>query len=38
VWNFHESIRITRQLMGERMFPLTIEGLDRAMRLLSRTH
>ena len=38
VWNFHESIRITRQLMGERMFPLTIEGLDRAMRLLSRAH
>jgi uncharacterized protein len=38
VWNYHDSIRITRQLMGERMFPLTIEGLDRGMRLLSKAH
>jgi uncharacterized protein with von Willebrand factor type A (vWA) domain len=38
VWNYHESIRITRQLMGERMFPLTLEGLDRGMRLLSKAH
>ena len=38
VWDYHESIRITRQLMGERMFPLTLEGLDRGMRLLSKAH
>ena len=38
VWNYHESIAITRQLMGDRMFPLTIDGLDRGMRLLSRAH
>ena len=38
VWDYHESIRITRQLMGERMFPLTLEGLDRGMRLLTRAH
>lgn len=38
VWNYHESIRITRELMGDRMFPLTIEGLDRGMRLLTRSH
>jgi uncharacterized protein len=38
VWDFHESIRMTRQLMGERMFPLTLEGLDRGMRLLSKSH
>jgi uncharacterized protein with von Willebrand factor type A (vWA) domain len=38
VWGYHESIRITRQLMGERMFPLTLEGLDRGMRLLSKAH
>ncbi len=38
VWNYHESIAITRQLMGDRMFPLTIDGLDRGMRLLSRSH
>ena len=36
VWNYHESISITRQLMGDRMFPLTIDGLDRGMRLLTR--
>ena len=38
VWNYHESISITRQLMGERMFPLTIDGLDRGMRLLTRSN
>ncbi len=38
VWDYHESIRITRQLMGERMFPLTLEGLDRGMRRLSKSH
>jgi uncharacterized protein with von Willebrand factor type A (vWA) domain len=38
VWDYHESIRITRQLMGERMFPLTLEGLDRGMRQLSKSH
>jgi uncharacterized protein with von Willebrand factor type A (vWA) domain len=38
VWDYHESIRITRQLMGERMFPLTLEGLDNGMRLLSKAH
>ena len=35
LWDYHESIRITRELMGERMFPLTLEGLDRGMRLLT---
>ena len=38
VWDYHESIRLTRQLMGERMFPLTLDGLDRGMRLLSKAH
>jgi uncharacterized protein with von Willebrand factor type A (vWA) domain len=38
LWDYHESIRITRELMGERMFPLTLEGLDRGMRLLSKAH
>jgi uncharacterized protein with von Willebrand factor type A (vWA) domain len=38
VWNYHDSIRITRELMGERMFPLTLEGLDRGMRLLTQKH
>ncbi|MPZ42355.1 MAG: VWA domain-containing protein [Betaproteobacteria bacterium] len=35
-WPYHESIEITRQLMGGRMYALTIDGLDRAMRALSK--
>ena len=35
-WEYHESIEITKQLMGGRMFPLTVDGLDRAMRVLSK--
>jgi uncharacterized protein len=38
LWDYHESIRLTRELMGERMFPLTLEGLDQGMRLLSKAH
>jgi uncharacterized protein len=33
-WEYTPSIRITRELVEERMFPLTLEGLDRAMRSL----
>ncbi len=36
LWDYHESIRITRQIMQNRMFPLTLDGLDRGMRLLSK--
>jgi uncharacterized protein with von Willebrand factor type A (vWA) domain len=35
-WNFTQSIHIIKSLMGGRMFPLTIDGLDRAMRELMR--
>ncbi len=35
-WEYHESIALTRKLMGDRMFPLSLEGLDRAMRSLAR--
>ncbi|QSI75330.1 vWA domain-containing protein [Niveibacterium microcysteis] len=35
-WPYRQSITLIRQIMGERMFPLTIEGLERAMRQLSR--
>ena len=37
-WDYHESIRMTRDLLGERMYPLTLDGLDRAMRQLSKGH
>jgi hypothetical protein len=38
VWDYHESIRVTRQLLGDRMFPLTLEGLDRGMKFLTKSH
>jgi uncharacterized protein with von Willebrand factor type A (vWA) domain len=33
-WDYTASIGIARQLMGDRMFPLTLDGLDRAIRAL----
>ncbi|MBA3676243.1 MAG: VWA domain-containing protein [Sphingosinicella sp.] len=35
-WGHSQSIMLTRQLMQDRMYPLTLEGLDDAMRSLSR--
>ncbi len=35
-WDMTRSTTIIRQLMSNRMFPLTLDGLDRAMRSLSR--
>jgi uncharacterized protein with von Willebrand factor type A (vWA) domain len=35
-WKWTPSVEITRGLVGGRMFPLTLEGLDRAMRELKR--
>ena len=35
-WDYTQSIRMMRQLMGGRMYPLTLEGLDKAMRELVR--
>jgi len=36
LWQYRQSISLVRQLMGERMFPLSLEGLTRAMRTLSK--
>ena len=36
LWQYRQSIAIVRQLMNERMFPVTIDGLERGMRLLSK--
>lgn len=35
-WDYTHSIGMMRQLMGGRMYPLTLDGLDRAMRELVR--
>ncbi|GIX23179.1 MAG: VWA domain-containing protein [Caldimonas manganoxidans] len=36
VWGYRQSIAIIQQLMNQRMFPLTLSGLEGAMRLLSK--
>ena len=36
VWGYRQSINVMRELMGGRMFPLTIAGLEGAMRALTR--
>lgn len=35
-WGYTHSIQMIKDLMGQRMFPLTLEGLDGAMRELAR--
>ena len=36
LWNYTQSIRQIGGLVGGRMFPLTLDGLDGAMRVLAR--
>ena len=36
VWQYRQSISIIQQLVGQRMFPLTLRGLEEAMRMLSK--
>ncbi len=36
LWQYRQSIAVIHQIMTQRMFPLTIEGLERGMRLLSK--
>ncbi|WP_286828478.1 MULTISPECIES: vWA domain-containing protein [Kordiimonas] len=35
-WTYSQSIQIMKTLMEDRMFPLTVSGIDRAMRELRR--
>jgi len=35
-WGYSQSTRLIRDLMNDRMYPLTIEGIDEAMRELTR--
>ena len=37
-WGYSQSIAVIRDLMTDRMFPLTLDGLDGAMRELTRKH
>jgi uncharacterized protein with von Willebrand factor type A (vWA) domain len=36
LWQYRQSIAVIKQIMNNRMFPVTIEGLERGMRLLSK--
>ncbi len=36
VWQYRQSISIMQQLMSQRMYPLTVKGLEEAMRLLTK--
>jgi uncharacterized protein with von Willebrand factor type A (vWA) domain len=36
VWQYRQSISIIQQIMNQRMFPLSLQGLEGAMRLLSK--
>ena len=36
VWEYRQSIAMVQQLMSQRMFPLSLAGLEQAMRLLSK--
>jgi uncharacterized protein with von Willebrand factor type A (vWA) domain len=36
LWQYRQSISLINQLLGGRMYPLTLDGLTRAMRILSK--
>jgi uncharacterized protein with von Willebrand factor type A (vWA) domain len=36
IWPYRQSIAILKELMGGRMYPTTLEGLERAMRVLAK--
>lgn len=36
VWQYRQSISVIHQIMGGRMYPVTLQGLESAMRLLSK--
>ena len=37
-WGYSQSTKIIKEVINDRMYPLTLEGLDDAMRELSRKH
>lgn len=38
LWDYRQTIGLLREIMAERMFPLTLAGLERAMGQLSKKH
>jgi uncharacterized protein with von Willebrand factor type A (vWA) domain len=36
LWSYRQSISIMKELMGGRMYPTTLQGLERAMKVLAK--
>jgi uncharacterized protein len=36
VWGYRQSVALVQQLMSQRMFPMSLQGLEQAMRVLSK--
>jgi uncharacterized protein with von Willebrand factor type A (vWA) domain len=36
IWGYRQSVQIVKELMGGRMYPTTIAGLENAMKLLTK--
>ncbi|WP_343674016.1 VWA domain-containing protein [Paraburkholderia heleia] len=36
LWEYRQSVSIIREILGRRMYPLTVAGLETAMRVLSK--
>lgn len=36
LWQYRQSVSVIQQIVRQRMYPITIEGLERAMRTLSK--
>jgi len=37
-WGYTQSVKLIKQLMNDRMYGLTLEGLEKATRELTRKH
>ena len=36
IWSYRQSIGVIKELMNGRMYPTTLNGLERAMKLLAK--
>ncbi len=36
IWPYRQSVKVLQEIMGNRMYPTTIDGLERAMRVLAK--
>jgi uncharacterized protein with von Willebrand factor type A (vWA) domain len=36
IWGYRQSIQVIKELMNNRMYPITLEGLERAMKVLAK--